>query len=169
MAKAIKQINKSIPNPEEEQAQAISDILKALSDNREAILTTLGIMKHLHEMGVLNALHGMLEQRTEVGAIAIQQMNQPTMHNTIKNGINAFKFLGGVKPEQLQSIFQGLGHGLERSSEMIQKGEYPSLWKLGTSIRNPEVRASLSTMVEFLQGMGEVFNHEQNEPRQELH
>ncbi|WP_442599787.1 DUF1641 domain-containing protein [Neobacillus sp. D3-1R] len=165
MAKAIKQIKKSVPNPVEEQAQAISDILESLTENREAILSTLGILKHLHEMGVLNALHGLLEQRTEVGAIAVQQMNQPAMHNTIKNGINAFKFLGSVNPEQLQSILQGLSHGLERSTEVIQKGEFQSLWKLGTSMRNPDVRASLSTMVEFLHGMGEVFNRDQ----QELH
>jgi uncharacterized protein YjgD (DUF1641 family) len=161
MAKAIRQINKSVPNPVEEQAQAISDILKALSENREAILTTLGIMKHLHEMGVLTAVHGLLEQRTEVGAIAVQQMNQPTMHHAIKNGINAFKFLGSMDPEKLQSLLQGFGHGLERSSEVIEKGESPSLWKLGTSMRDPDVRASLSTMVEFLHGMGEVFNKDQ--------
>ncbi|HYK71960.1 MAG TPA: DUF1641 domain-containing protein [Pseudoneobacillus sp.] len=167
MAKAIKQINKTVPNPVEEQAQAITDILQALSENREAILTTLGIMKHLHEMGVLTAIHGLLEQRTEVGAIAIQQMNQPAMHNTFKNGINAFKFLGSVNPEQLQSILQGLSSGLERSTEVIQKGEFSSLWKLGTSMRNPDVRASLSTMVEFLHGMGEVFNRDQE--KQELH
>jgi uncharacterized protein YjgD (DUF1641 family) len=158
MAKAIKQINKSVPNDVDEQAQAIGDIVKALSENRDALLTALGIVKNLQDMGVLTALHALIEQRNEVGAIAVQQMNQPAMHNVMKNGINVFKFLGSVKPEQLQAIFQGLSQGFERSSEMTQKGGTPSLWKLGTSIRDPDVKASLSTMIEFLHGMGEVFN-----------
>ncbi|MFC3885149.1 DUF1641 domain-containing protein [Bacillus songklensis] len=163
MAKAIRQINKKAPNKEEEQAQAITDIVKALADNREAIMVTLDILKNLHEMGALNAVDGLLKARSDVAYIAIQQLNQPSMHNTIKNAMGAFKFLGSVNPDQLQTIFQGLSHGLERSAENIKKGEDASLWQLGKSIRNPDVRASLSTMVEFLQGMGEVFHHEQRE------
>lgn len=163
MAKAIRQIKKQIPSPAEEQAQAITDIVTALADNRQAIMTTLGILKNLHEMGALDAVHGLLEKRNDVGVIAVGQLNQPAMHNTIKNGINAFKFLGSVNPNQLQTIFEGLSHGLERSTESVKKGEDPSLWKLGKSMRNPEVRTSLATMVEFLQGMGEAFHQEQRE------
>jgi uncharacterized protein YjgD (DUF1641 family) len=161
MAKPIRQINKAVPDPVEEQAQAITDIVKSLSENRDAILTTLGILRNLQDMGVLNALHGLLEQRNEIGSLAIQQINQPAMHNTIKNAINVFKFIGSVKPEQLQAIIQGVSQGFERSIETLQKGESLSLWKLGNSFRDPDVKASLTTMVEFLHGMGEVFNQDQ--------
>jgi uncharacterized protein YjgD (DUF1641 family) len=163
MAKAIRQIKKHVPNPQEEQAQAISDIVKALAENREAILTTIGILKNLQEMGALDAVHGLLEKRNEVGAIAIGQLNQPSMHNTIKNAINAFKFMGSVNPTQLQTILKGLSHGLERATESVPNGEEPSLWKLGKSMRDPEVKASLATMVEFLHGMGEAFHQEHRE------
>ena len=83
----------------EEQAQAISDIVKALSDNRDAIVLSLDILKNLHEMGLLYAVHGLLEQRTEVGAIAIQQVNQPGMQHGIKNAMNVVKFLGSLDPD----------------------------------------------------------------------
>ena len=53
MAKAIRQINKSIPTEEELQLQAISDIMKALGENRDAILTSIDILKNLHDIGVL--------------------------------------------------------------------------------------------------------------------
>ena len=160
MAKAIRQINKSIPTEEELQLQAISDIMKAIGENRDAIVTSLDILKNLHDLGVLQAVQGLLEQRVDVATIALKQINQPAMHNTIKNAFNAIKFLGTVKPEQLQLILQGLGQGLERTSENNQQQEHQSLWKMSKSLRDPDVKASLSTALEFLQGMGEVFNNE---------
>jgi len=58
------------------------------------------------------------------------------------------------------NFLQGLGQGLERTSENNQQQEHQSLWKMSKSLRDPDVKASLSTALEFLQGMGEVFNNE---------
>ena len=160
MAKAIRQINKSVPTEEELQLQAISDIMKAIGENRDAIVTSLDILKNLQDIGVLQAVQGLLEQRVDVATIALKQINQPAMHNSIKNAFNAIKFLGTVKPEQLQLILQALGQGLERTLENNQQQEHQSLWKMSKSLRDPDVKASLSTALEFLQGMGEVFNNE---------
>ncbi|WP_462413537.1 helical membrane plugin domain-containing protein [Neobacillus sp. Marseille-QA0830] len=161
MAKPIRQINKSVPNPVEEQAQALSDVLKAITDNREAIVTSLDILKQLQDMGALTAIQSLLVKRTEVGAIAIGQINQPTMQHAIKNAMNAFKFFGSLDPEQVQTMIQSVSGGLERFTETMQHGESKSLWKLSTSLFNPEVRASLTTMMEFLHGMGESIHHDQ--------
>src|SRR4051794_39186446 len=104
MAKAITQIRKEIPNPEIEQSQAVSEIIQELTANKEAILEAISIIKGLHETKVLEAVHSMIEQRTEIGTIAIQQINQPSMHNVIKNGMSAFSFLGSLQPGQLTTI-----------------------------------------------------------------
>lgn len=165
MAKAIRHINKNAPSPAEERGQAISDIVIALSENRDAIVVTLEILKNLHEMGALNAVNALLEQRTEVGAIAIQQVNQPGIQHAIKNGMMVFKFLGSLNPQQMEAIFNGLQRGFEYATERLETGKDPSLWKLGTSMWNPDVKASLSTMIELLQGLGEAFQDE----KQQLH
>jgi uncharacterized protein YjgD (DUF1641 family) len=157
MAKPIRQINPSVPDPAEEQAQAISDVVNAISENREAIVLSLNILKSLHEMGLLNAVNGLLEQRTEVGAIAIQQLNQSGMQNTIKNIMNVFQFIGSLDPEQMGAIFKGLNRGFEYATERLEQGRNPSLWRIGTRMRKPDVLASLATMVEMLQGLGEAF------------
>jgi uncharacterized protein YjgD (DUF1641 family) len=160
MAKAIRRINKSIPTEEELQLQAISDIMKAIGENRDAIVSSLDILKNLHDLGVLQAVQGLLEQRVDVATIALKQINQPAMHNSIKNAFNAIKFFGAVKPEQLQLILQGLSQGLERSSESNPQKEQQSLWQMSKSLRDPDVKASLLTAIEFLQGMGKVFNND---------
>ncbi|UFJ41720.1 DUF1641 domain-containing protein [Brevibacillus humidisoli] len=50
--------------------------------------------------------------------------------------------------------------GLERSAERMQDDKQVSLWGLGKTLRDPDISASLSTMLAFMQGMGEVFNKE---------
>lgn len=162
MAKAIRQINKQVPNKQEEQMQIVSQIVEAVADNGEAILSMISIIKHINEMGVLDALNALLEKRTEVGAIAIQQMNQPTMYHVIKNGINGFKFLGSLDPDRMQLIMNAVNRGLERFTIAAEKGEEKSIWSIGKSMTNPEIKTSLGTMIEFLYGMGEVFSEDQH-------
>lgn len=163
LAKAIKQIKKEIPTPEQEQAQAITDIVAALANNREAIMSTISILKQLQDIGVFNALNGLLEKRVDVGVIAIKQINQPSMHNTIKSGINVMNFLGQLNPDQLQIMLNGVSRGLEKFGENVEKNERVSLWKLGNSVRNENVRTALGTMLGLLEGMGEVFQRDKKE------
>jgi uncharacterized protein YjgD (DUF1641 family) len=160
MAKAITHINKHVPNQQEEQQQAFTEILTALADNKEALMKTLDILNQIQGLGALDAILAMMEKRTEVGVIALQQINQPTMHNTIKIAFNMIKFIGSVNPQQLQTMLNGVGRGLERSSESIQNGEVHGFMKLGKIMRSPEVRASMTTMIEFLRGMGEAFTQD---------
>ncbi|MDQ0220626.1 DUF1641 domain-containing protein [Peribacillus cavernae] len=157
MARAIRQIKKEAPRQDEEQAKAVAEIVKELAENREAIMKTIGILKGLHDMKVLDAAHALLEQRTEVGAIALQQFNQPGMHNIIKNGMGAVGFLGALQPDQLNTILDGVGHGLKRLSKTGEKGEKQTIWRMRKRLRSPEIRAAMTTMVDFMEGMGEVF------------
>ncbi|WP_158555889.1 DUF1641 domain-containing protein [Peribacillus glennii] len=157
MARAIRQISKTVPNVQEEQDQAIASIMREVAENQEAIMKTLGILKGLHEMKALEAVHALLEQRTEVGAIAIQQINQPGMHNIIKNAMGAVGFLGALQPGQLNTLLDAVGSGLKRLSNTGENGEKQSIWALSRRLRSPESRAAMTSMLGLLEGMGEVF------------
>ncbi|WP_110927955.1 DUF1641 domain-containing protein [Bacillus massiliglaciei] len=157
MAKAIKQINRIFPTEEELKEKTIHEMLSTLADNRDAITTLIEIVNQLQDVGVWKAINGFLANRLDIGSIAIEQLNQPAMHNTIKNGMNAFKFVGSIPPDQLAAVMAGVGRGLEKASSGIKENEKTSLWKLGSSMRSPEVRQSLAVMTHFLEGMGEVF------------
>jgi uncharacterized protein YjgD (DUF1641 family) len=157
MAQAIRQIKKEVPNQLEEQAQASAEIMKELTDNKEAVMAAIQLMKGLHEMGIYDALRGMLDNRTEVGAIAIQQMNQPMMHNVIKNGMNGVKFLGSLPSGQTEKLMGVIGLGLKKMSEAGQKGESQSLWKMRKRLGSPEMKASIAAMAAFMEGMGTAF------------
>jgi uncharacterized protein YjgD (DUF1641 family) len=159
MAKPITNINKQSADPMKEEEQALAEMIKALAENRQAIIEAIHLIKGLHETKVLAAANALLDQRTEIGAIAIAQINQPTMQNVMKNGINAFKFFGSIKPGQLDTVLEGLSRGFTKLSSMEQQGENRKLsyWRLRKQIWSPPIRAAITRMVEFMQGMGEVF------------
>ncbi|MBT2692054.1 hypothetical protein [Bacillus sp. ISL-55] len=157
MAKAIRQISRELPNKTEEQAQAVDEILQALTDNKEAVLSMINLAKELHELKVFETADALLQQRNEVGVIAMQQVNQPAVHNIIKSGFGLFKFLGGLQPSQLDTLLQGVTLGLKRMSETGEKGKKQSIWKMRIRLRSPEIRAAMTTMVDFMEGMGEAF------------
>ncbi|WML60365.1 hypothetical protein [Neobacillus sp. PS2-9] len=156
MAKAITQI-REVPKPEIEQEQAMTEIMSEIVANKDVILKTIRIMKGLEETKVLDAVESMIDQRTEIGAIAIQQVNQPAIRNVIKNAMNTFSFLGELQPGQLSDVLDGLSHGFERMAESGQEGKKQSLWQLRKRLWSREMRAAMTSMMNFMDGLGEVF------------
>lgn len=157
MAKAIRQINRQVPNEIEERDQAMEEIMQALTDNKEAVLSMIDMARELHEVKVFETAGSLLKQRNEVGVIAMQQVNQPAVHNVIKSSFGLFKFLGGLQPSQLDTLLNGVTLGLKRMSQTGEKGKKQSIWKMRFRLRSPEIRAAMTTMVDFMEGMGEAF------------
>jgi uncharacterized protein YjgD (DUF1641 family) len=163
MAKALTFIENNPLHQGEEQALAIADVVEALANSREAVLVTLDILTNLNDMGLLGLIQGVVKERTEVGTMAIQMMNQPGPHRVLKNLMNALEFLGKVQPAQVETIFNGLTNGLQRALENPLDNKTLSLWGLGKGLRDPEVMTSLYTILGFIHGVGEVFAKEQRE------
>ncbi|MDP4162149.1 MAG: hypothetical protein Q8906_02615 [Bacillota bacterium] len=157
MARAITQIRQNVLSAEEQQTLATSELLEELAENKEAIIAAIGVIKSLNNLKILDTIQAAVEKSEDIGVIAMQQMNQPTMHNVIKNGISAFKFLGSLQPGQMETLMEAAGHGLKKMSRTGEKGEKQSIWRLRMRIWTPEIRAAMTTMVDFMQGMGEVF------------
>jgi uncharacterized protein YjgD (DUF1641 family) len=161
MAKAIKDIDKKRSNPIEEQTEAIQQLIEMTAESRDALLSLLEILQELHNAGLLDFVQGLLKTRHKVGVLAMGQLNQPEMHRIIKNGINTIQFLGELDPDQLQTMLNGVNKGLEKSTMNTKKGEQVSLWGLAKSIRDPDVKMSMSTMMAFLEGMGKGIKKDQ--------
>jgi len=135
----------------------MTEIMSEIVANKDVILKTIRIMKGLQETKVLDAVESMIDQRTEIGAIAIQQVNQPAIRNVIKNAMNTFSFLGELQPGQLSDVLAGLSHGFERMAESGQEGKKQSLWQLRKRLWSREMRAAMTSMMNFMDGLGEVF------------
>ncbi|MED1783793.1 DUF1641 domain-containing protein [Brevibacillus fortis] len=158
MAKAISNIERYMPSPEEERHQAIQQVLDAVSENHQALITLLDIVKELQEIGVLDILQGALKNRHDIGVIAVSQLNKPGMHHMMKNGMNALQFVGKLQPDKLQNILNAVDHGLDRMTDT--KNDKPmGLLGMSKAMMEPNVTLALSSMINFLRGMGEGMNH----------
>jgi uncharacterized protein YjgD (DUF1641 family) len=156
MAKAIRQIEVKTKTKEEESAESLTELLSLIALNKESILVMLEIIKELHSAGVLDIIHGFLKTRDKVGVIAMEQLNQPSMHRTIKNSIQAIQILGELDPIKISSLLNAANNGLESATEVKTK---MSKWEMFKAINDPNVTSSISMMIKFLKGMGEELNN----------
>ncbi|WP_461611891.1 helical membrane plugin domain-containing protein [Cytobacillus kochii] len=157
MAKAITNIEKYIKNKDEEKQESIQQVLDAVSENSEALITFMDILKELHEFGVLDIVQGALKNREEIGVIAVSQVNQPGMHHIMKNGMNAIQFLAKLEPDKMNTILQGVEHGIERLAD-TQNNKSLGFFGMGKAMFDPNVSLALGSMVNFMRGMGEGMN-----------
>ncbi|PWW32010.1 uncharacterized protein YjgD (DUF1641 family) [Cytobacillus oceanisediminis] len=154
MAKAIKQIELVQPSAQEEQAQDIAALLEQLAENREAISSAIDIISQLQKAGILDIIQGFLHSKEKVAAIAIEQVNQPNMHNIIRNGFNTVDFLGSLDPQQMNIMMNAVTKGLDKSADVMKKNEKRSMWGLIKALRDPDANLAINSMLGFLKGMG---------------
>ncbi len=150
-------MKEKIPTEEELQAESLVEILKAVSDNRQAIISFLDILKELQEAGLLDIVQGIMKNRSNLGSVGfefIKVANVPIMLK--KYHPCRAVFLGRLDPAKTQKLISGIGSGLEQS---MHKGEEPAnLWGLLGLLKDPNVTASISTTLHFLRGLGEELN-----------
>ncbi|MGB8956208.1 MAG: DUF1641 domain-containing protein [Tumebacillaceae bacterium] len=154
MATRTTRIEKAIPNPQQEQAQALGEILSAIADNRTAIIQFMDILKELHSWGILDALQGLVKNRHDIGVIGVTQLNKPGAQHILKNGMSALQMLASIDPNQLQSVLNGVTAGLDRAGQQMGEPHKPlGMFDMIKTMRDPEVGASLQFMMNFLRGM----------------
>jgi uncharacterized protein YjgD (DUF1641 family) len=156
MAKSISYIERKIPTEEEQQAESLGDILKAISDNRQSILAFLDILKEMENSGLLDIIRGIMKNRTSLGSVGMEFINVANIPSMLKNVIMASQFLGRLEPKDTEKLINGLDNGLKKA--MQKEEESISLFGLMGLLRDPNVRTTLSTGLHFLQGMGKSLN-----------
>ncbi|MCM3715286.1 DUF1641 domain-containing protein [Halalkalibacter oceani] len=157
MARKIEQIDKRVPDQVEVNAEALKMLTERIAENERSITVLIEIVEELHEAGILDALKGLLKTRDKVGALAIQQLNQPGAHHMIKNGMSLLQTASQIEPEHLTRIMNGMTKGLQAMAEN-NSNEPLSMWQMMKMMRDPHVNASLQTMLGFMQGMGQELN-----------
>ncbi|WEG12051.1 DUF1641 domain-containing protein [Pullulanibacillus sp. KACC 23026] len=169
MAKAITKLNKSVPDPVEEQRQAIEQLMEMTADSRNALMETLEILQRLQEYGVLEALRAMLNQGHRVSALAIQQVNKPGTYNMIKNVFAMVEIMSALDLSGLGAMTGGVTKGIENASESLKTNEQINVWGLMKILKDPDVNAALTAGVSFLKGIGEHLRMQASEQASEAH
>lgn len=160
MAKAITQLNKRVPDPVEEQRQAIDQLIEMTADSRNALIELLEITQRLQEYGILEAVRAFMNKGPQVSALAIQQMNNPGTYHLIKNMFSMIEFLSALDPGKTGNLTASLSNGMEKASESLKAKEQTNVWGLAKVLKDPDINAALTAGISFLKGMGEHLRSE---------
>lgn len=154
MAKATTQIVKETSRAEADQAKAQQEIMQALTEQKEAVLQLLQLVRDLKESGMLEMAHAFMSNRHQIGVIGINQLNKSGAQNLIKNGMGAVQFLGQLEPERLEFMLGALASGVEHAAQKRNRRERIGLWRMLGAFKETEIRQSLGFMLNLLRGMG---------------
>lgn len=153
MAKALRHIERRVPDKAEAQAQALMQVMAAAAEQKDALLQVIGIVGELKKAGLLDLVEGMLKNRHEIGVIGINQMNKSGAQNVIKNAMSLVQFMGQLEPGRLNRVLGAVSNGLENAE--AQPARTGGVWGMVRTIREPDMDTSLGWMMNFLRGMGE--------------
>ncbi|MCM3730242.1 DUF1641 domain-containing protein [Fictibacillus nanhaiensis] len=155
MAKAIKKVYRLTVPEEEQRKNDLSEVEDALIKNKKAILQTLEIMNHMQEKGILSLLNGLFGQGDKVLDVAVKAMDKPENTNTMKNLLLLLGTLGMINVRQLEPFLLKIDAGIARVAEYKDTDEKTGYLDLVKSIKDPEVNRAITTLMQFLKGMGQ--------------
>jgi len=157
MAKAIRRIEKAAFDPAKARRKAAEELSERTADGADALTSLLELVQEAHRAGLIDLANGLLKARSEVAQIAIEQLNQPSMHQTIKNAMGAAGFLGRIPSEETSRMLEGVSRGFSRVAEQRERGSKPiGLLGLLGAMRDPDVQAALGAALAFARGFGEA-------------
>jgi uncharacterized protein YjgD (DUF1641 family) len=159
MAKAIKQIQRIEISEEEQRKQDLREIEDSLLKNKEALLDTLDLVKHMHDRGIIPLLSGLFAEGDKVLQILIKKADTKETANTLKNLLLMVGVLGTINVKQLEPILLKLNAGIARVSESKDDDDTIGYFDIVRSLKDPEINRSIALFFEFLKGMGSETGH----------
>ena len=154
MAKAIKQIQRAEISEEEQRKQDLREIEDSLLKNKEALLDTLDLVKHMHDLGVIPLLSGLFAEGNKVLQILVKKADTKETANILKNLLLLVGVLGTLNVKQLEPMLLKLNAGIARVSESKDDDDMIGYFDLVRSLKDPEINRSIALLFEFLKGMG---------------
>jgi uncharacterized protein YjgD (DUF1641 family) len=155
MAKAITKIQHIELTEEQKRKRDVEEVETALLDNKEAILQSLDVMKHMHDRGVLSLLGGLFAEGDKVMHVLVKAADKPEATNTLKNLLLMVGVLGTINVQQLEPLLLKLNSGIARVAEYRENDDKLGYFDIVRSLKDPEINRALSLLFEFLKGMGE--------------
>ncbi|MCM3728976.1 DUF1641 domain-containing protein [Neobacillus cucumis] len=159
MAKAIKKIERIELSEEEKRKKDLRQIEDSLIKNKQALLDTLDLVKHMHDRGVISLLSGLFAEGDKVLQILIKKADSKETANTLKNLLLMAGVLGTLNVKQLEPILLKLNAGIARVSESKDDDGEIGYFDIVRSLKDPEINRSIAFFFEFLKGMGSETSH----------
>jgi len=138
---------------EAQRESDLSEVINAVSENKNAILKGIDLLTTVHESGALDMLDALVKQKDEAIKNVVEQANKPTYATILENFSDLFLLTKDLPVDELNHFIGKINQGLNeaRTAESEENTSYMGLIK---ALKNPEINRSLTIMLGFLRGMG---------------
>jgi uncharacterized protein YjgD (DUF1641 family) len=134
-------------DPREELAKRIQDAPIAHAD---AVLSAYDLLQRLHDTGTLDVLRGALGAGDALVEHVVSLLTAPESVNALRNLILLGKLLGGINPDVLHAVVEGL----PQVTAQAPAAEPPSLLSLSRRVASQDARRGLAAAVSVLEILG---------------
>ena len=155
MAKPISYINKKVLTEEEQKQQMLNQLSDSLLENSETIINTLKIMKDLNDIGILPAVHNMMEAKEDIVKIILGLVNREPVTNIINNLMGAAGMLSAIDPELLGKLLKSLGNGMAEGQAYLEDPKKIGLFDLMKVLKDPDINRAMGFGIHLLKGLGQ--------------
>ncbi|SFI61326.1 DUF1641 domain-containing protein [Thermoflavimicrobium dichotomicum] len=161
MAQPISKMAKPVLNEEEQQKQSLEKVLQDVAKHADGIRDTLKLLQELHESGILEALHALVEAREKVAKIAVGQMLRPPVTHAINNLMAVAGVLAELDPKSTETIAGSVAKGLKKAEESVKTDTKVGLFDLIKALKDPDINRAIVFGLHLLKGMGEGLKQEE--------
>jgi uncharacterized protein YjgD (DUF1641 family) len=155
MAKPISTVQNQELTPEQQNEQALSQLLNSLVENADGVKQTAKLLQELNGSGILPALQALLAAKEQVAAIAVHQMLRPPVTNMMNNAMAAAGALTSIEPETTKKLLGSMAEGLKKAEQGLANNETTSVWTLMKVMADPDINRALTFGLNLLKGAGQ--------------
>ncbi|SFD46295.1 Uncharacterized conserved protein YjgD, DUF1641 family [Lentibacillus persicus] len=153
MAEQISKIKRMEIPEETVQEKNIDDVIKAVSENKEAILKGIDLLDSLEQSGALDMVNALVKHREDALENVMEELNKPQYASTLENLPQLIFLIGKLNVNDLENFSDRLNHGMKEAAA-AGPSEQTSYIELIRALKDPEINRSITMLLQFLRGMG---------------
>ncbi|TCP23808.1 uncharacterized protein YjgD (DUF1641 family) [Scopulibacillus darangshiensis] len=154
MARPVTKIERMTVDPDVQEAKEREEVIAALMENKEAVLSVITLVDKLQDRGILDLLIALFGQGDKVLSIAARELNKPGVADTLDHLMNAAQMLGKLEINKMKGLVDNVNAGIEEAEKRVESGETTSLFDLMKLLKDPDVNRAVTASVGFLKGAG---------------
>ncbi|MBM7553018.1 DUF1641 domain-containing protein [Thalassobacillus pellis] len=154
MAKSLTTV-KRMEVPKEVQVEKdVEEVKEAISENKEAILKGIKLLRALDDADTLQALTALTNHRKDAMGYLVKELNKPQYAKLLEN-LSGFAFLlGDIDVDAVRDMTGRINRGLEAAEQEDVSQEKTSYLDLAKALKDPDINRSVTMMLQFFKGMG---------------
>ncbi|MCP3030595.1 DUF1641 domain-containing protein [Halobacillus sp. A1] len=153
MAKSITNI-KRLEVPKEKQVERdLDEVREAVSENKEAILKGIKLLKSLDEVGTLDTANAFSHSKKKALEHLVNEVSKDQYTQLFENLPELVFLMGDLDMKAIRETTGRVNQGIKEMNE-LEPEQKTTIFDLAKALKDPEINKSITMLMQLLKGMG---------------